>query len=40
MLKRLPLLNEVANTAATMASHPSSAVTSAIINVTCGELGD
>lgn len=40
MLKRLPLLNEVASTALIMASDYSSAITSAIINVTCGELAD
>lgn len=40
MLKRLPLLNEVANTAAIMASDYSSAITATIINLTCGEMAD
>jgi NAD(P)-dependent dehydrogenase (short-subunit alcohol dehydrogenase family) len=40
MLKRLPLLNEVANTAAMMASDFASAITATIVNVTCGEIAD
>lgn len=40
MLKRLPLLNEVANTAAIMASDYSSSITAAIVNLTCGEIAD
>jgi len=40
MLKRLPVLNEVANTAAIMASDYSSAITATIVNLTCGEIAD
>jgi len=40
MLKRLPLLDEVANTATIMASDYSSAITASIINLTCGEIAD
>ena len=40
MLKRLPILNEVAETAAIMASNYSSAVTATIVNLTCGEIAD
>lgn len=40
MLKRLPLINEVANTAVTMASDYSSAITATIVNLTCGEIAD
>ncbi|MES2328530.1 MAG: SDR family oxidoreductase [Bacteroidota bacterium] len=40
MLKRLPLAAEIANTAALAASDLSSAITAAVINVTCGEIAD
>jgi NAD(P)-dependent dehydrogenase (short-subunit alcohol dehydrogenase family) len=40
MLKRLPKLAEVANAAVLMASDKASAITSAVVNVTCGELAD
>ncbi|MCW3120226.1 MAG: Short-chain dehydrogenase/reductase [Chitinophagaceae bacterium] len=40
MLKRLPKLNEVANVALLMASDKASAITAAVVNVTCGELAD
>jgi len=40
MLKRLPLLNEIADMAVLVSSDKASALTSAIINVTCGELSD
>jgi 3-oxoacyl-[acyl-carrier protein] reductase len=40
MLKRLPLLNEIATAAALMASDKASAVTAAVINLTCGEIAD
>lgn len=40
MLRRLPKLAEVANTAALMASDYASAVTAEITNLTCGELAD
>jgi hypothetical protein len=40
MLKRLPLLQEVAQAAVLMASDRASAITAAITNVTCGELAD
>ena len=40
MLKHLPLLNEVANAAVLIASDKASAITAAVINVTCGELAD
>lgn len=40
MLKRLPLLKEIASAAVLMASDRASAVTAAVLNVTCGELAD
>ncbi|MBA4053831.1 MAG: short-chain dehydrogenase [Marivirga sp.] len=40
MLKRLPRLNEVASAAVLAVSDYSSAITAAVINVTCGELAD
>lgn len=40
MLKRLPLLADVANVAVLMASDYASTVTAAVTNVTCGELVD
>jgi 3-oxoacyl-[acyl-carrier protein] reductase len=40
MLKRLPRLAEVANAAVLMASNRASAITGAIMNVTCGEIAD
>jgi len=40
LLKRLPTLDEVANTAAFLASDQASAMTGAIANLTCGGLVD
>jgi NAD(P)-dependent dehydrogenase (short-subunit alcohol dehydrogenase family) len=40
LLKRLPLLAEVANVAVLMASDLASPITGAVANVTCGELVD
>jgi NAD(P)-dependent dehydrogenase (short-subunit alcohol dehydrogenase family) len=40
MLKRLPLLHEIANAAVIMASDKASAATAAVINLTCGEIAD
>jgi len=40
MLKRLPLLAEIGNVAAMMASDLASPITGAIINATCGEIAD
>lgn len=40
MLKRLPRLKEIAEAAVLMASDKASAITAAIINVTCGEIAD
>jgi 3-oxoacyl-[acyl-carrier protein] reductase len=40
LLKRLPRLAEVANAAVLMASDKASAVTGAVMNVTCGEVTD
>jgi 3-oxoacyl-[acyl-carrier protein] reductase len=40
MLKRLPLLREVADAAVLMASDKAGVVTAAVLNVTCGELAD
>jgi 3-oxoacyl-[acyl-carrier protein] reductase len=40
MLKRLPKLHEVANTAVLMVSNKASAITAAVTNVTCGEIAD
>ena len=40
MLKRLPLLREVAASAVFLASDKASAITAAVLNVTCGELAD
>ncbi|HMH21489.1 MAG TPA: SDR family oxidoreductase [Puia sp.] len=40
MLKRLPRLKEIADAAVLVASDKASSITSAIINVTCGELAD
>ncbi|MDQ6834318.1 MAG: SDR family oxidoreductase [Chloroflexota bacterium] len=40
LLKRLPRLAEVANAAAFAASDKASAITGAILNVTCGEIAD
>jgi NAD(P)-dependent dehydrogenase (short-subunit alcohol dehydrogenase family) len=40
LLKRMPLLAEVANAAVLMASDHASAMTGAIANLTCGELVD
>jgi 3-oxoacyl-[acyl-carrier protein] reductase len=40
LLKRLPTLEEVANTALFMASDQASAITGTVINLTCGSLVD
>lgn len=40
MLKRLPLLREIAEAAVLMASAKASAITAAVLNVTCGEIAD
>ena len=40
LLKRLPLLAEVANVAVLMASDLASPITGAVANVTCGEIVD
>lgn len=40
MLRRMPLMAEVANAAVIMASDRASAITAAVTNVTCGELAD
>jgi 3-oxoacyl-[acyl-carrier protein] reductase len=40
LLKRLPMLAEVANVAALMASDRASAMTGTVANVTCGEIVD
>ena len=40
MLKRMPLLAEVANVAVLMASDHAGVITGAVTNVTCGELAD
>jgi 3-oxoacyl-[acyl-carrier protein] reductase len=40
MLKRLPLMAEIANTAVLAASDRASALTAAVINATCGEIAD
>lgn len=40
LLKRLPLLAEVASAAVLMASDRASAITGAVANVTCGEIAD
>ncbi len=40
LLKRLPTLAEVANTAAFMASDQASAMTGTVANLTCGSLVD
>lgn len=40
MLKHLPTLSEVANVAVIMASDKAAPITSAIVNVTCGEIAD
>jgi len=40
LLKRLPTLEQVANTAAFMASDQAGAITGAIVNLTCGSLVD
>jgi len=40
MLKRLPLLNEIANAAVLMASDKASASTATVLNLTCGEIAD
>lgn len=40
MLKRLPLLQEIANAAVLMASDKASASTATVLNLTCGEIAD
>jgi NAD(P)-dependent dehydrogenase (short-subunit alcohol dehydrogenase family) len=40
MLRRMPKMAEVANAAVLMASDRASAVTGAVLNVTCGEIAD
>ncbi len=40
LLKRMPLLAEVAKAAALVASDRASAITAAVTNVTCGEIAD
>jgi NAD(P)-dependent dehydrogenase (short-subunit alcohol dehydrogenase family) len=40
MLKRMPVLDEIANAAVLVASDRASAITAAVTNVTCGELAD
>ena len=40
MLKRMPLMAEIANAAVLMASDRASAITAAVTNVTCGEIAD
>jgi NAD(P)-dependent dehydrogenase (short-subunit alcohol dehydrogenase family) len=40
LLKRLPMLAEVASAAVLMASDRASAITGAVANVTCGEIAD
>jgi NAD(P)-dependent dehydrogenase (short-subunit alcohol dehydrogenase family) len=40
LLKRMPLLAEIANAAALVASDRASAITAAVTNVTCGEIAD
>lgn len=40
MLKRMPMMAEVANAAVLMASDRASAITAAVTNVTCGEIAD
>jgi NAD(P)-dependent dehydrogenase (short-subunit alcohol dehydrogenase family) len=40
MLRRMPLMAEIANTAVLMASDRASALTAAVINATCGEIAD
>jgi 3-oxoacyl-[acyl-carrier protein] reductase len=40
MLKRMPLMDEIASAAVLLASDRASAITAAVTNVTCGELAD
>jgi 3-oxoacyl-[acyl-carrier protein] reductase len=40
MLKRMPLMDEIAGAAVLVASDRASAITAAVTNVTCGELAD
>jgi 3-oxoacyl-[acyl-carrier protein] reductase len=40
MLRRMPLMAEIANTAVLAASDRASALTAAVINATCGEIAD
>jgi len=40
LLGRLPLVDEVGNVAALMASDLASPLTATVVNVTCGEIAD
>jgi 3-oxoacyl-[acyl-carrier protein] reductase len=40
LLKRLPTLDDVANTAAFLASDPAAATTGTVANLTCGMSAD
>ena len=40
MLKRMPLMAEIADAAVLVASDRASALTAAVVNVTCGEIAD
>ena len=40
MLRRMPRMAEIADAAVIMASDRASAVTGAVLNVTCGEIAD
>jgi len=40
MLRRMPLMAEIANTAVLVASDRASALTAAVVNATCGEIAD
>ena len=40
MLKRMPQMAEIANAAVLAASDQASALTAAVLNVTCGEIAD
>ena len=40
MLRRMPRMAEIANAAVLVASDRASAITAAVINITCGEIAD
>ncbi|MDF3020783.1 MAG: hypothetical protein K0Q92_2086, partial [Steroidobacteraceae bacterium] len=40
MLRRMPMMAEIANAAVLAASDRASALTAAVLNVTCGEIAD